>query len=128
MVRLPHERFNCQGSHSFLGSDYRQEMSQIQSFYLSARAMLSQASLPDTFCQARHVKRDGNSQVLIQDVIEQVQAQLKEAQVTAVSAMNDSDPPIPLGHYTQMDDPDVSQTSGNHETRQTLGVCDMALV
>jgi len=44
MVRLPHERFNCQGSHSFLGSDYRQEMSQIQSFCLSARAMLSQAS------------------------------------------------------------------------------------
>jgi hypothetical protein len=49
------------------------------------------------------MKRDGNSQMLIQDVIEQVQAQLEEAQVTAVSAMNDTDPAIPLGHNAQND-------------------------
>jgi hypothetical protein len=42
--------------------------------------------------------------------------------------MNDTDPAIPLGNYAQVDDPDISQTSGNHETCQTLGVCDMALV
>jgi hypothetical protein len=64
-------------------------------------------SPPDTFCQARHVKCDENRQDLIQDVIEQVQAQLEETQITTVVTMNDTDPTIPLGHYAQMDDPDV---------------------
>ena len=37
-------------------------------------------------------------------------------------------PPIPLDNYAQMDHPDESQTSGNYERCQMLGVCDMALV
>ena len=60
--------------------------------------------------------------VLIQDMLEQVQAKLEEARVAVVGAMNDTDPTIPFCSYAQMDDPVVSQTSGNHETCQRLGV------
>ena len=61
--------------------------------------MSIEVSLPDTFCQVRHVKRNGNGQVLIQDMIKQVQAKLEETQVTAVGAMKDTDPTIALGKY-----------------------------
>jgi hypothetical protein len=66
--------------------------------------------------------------VLIQEVFEQVQAQLKETQITAVSAMDDLDPAISGSDCAQVDDPDVGQASRDHQAGQALGVRDMAFV
>jgi hypothetical protein len=42
--------------------------------------------------------------------------------------MNDLDPAIPLGNHTQVDDPDVGQTSRYHQASQACRIRDVALV
>jgi hypothetical protein len=54
----------------------------------------------------------------VQKVFEQVQAQVKEAQVTPVSAMDDRDPSVLLGDDAQVDDPDVGQARCDHQACQ----------
>ncbi|MCB0204484.1 MAG: hypothetical protein KDH89_06660, partial [Anaerolineae bacterium] len=61
-------------------------------------------------------------------MIEQIQTQLEEAQIAAISAMNDSAPAMEMSLDTEIDDPDVSQASGNQNSGNTLWVADMALV
>ncbi len=88
----------------------------------------SEISLPDTFWQARHLESHGYRQMLIQEVFEQVQAELEKAQVTAVSTMNNLHPIVPLGDYAQIDDPDVGRASCDHQTGQAHRVRDVAFV
>ena len=66
--------------------------------------------------------------MFIQEMLQQVQAQLEKAQVTAVRSVDDFDPVVSFGQRTQMNDPDVSQASGDHEPSQAPRVRDMALV
>ena len=61
-------------------------------------------------------------------MFQQVQAKLEEAQITAVRAMDNLDPAIPLGDHTQVDDPDVGQASRDHQPGQALWIRDVALV
>jgi hypothetical protein len=61
-------------------------------------------------------------------MIEQVQAKLEKTQVTAIRAMDDLDPIIPLSNDTQVNDPDISQASGDHQACQTHWVRDLAFV
>ena len=56
--------------------------------------------------------------MFIQEMVEQAQAKLEEAQVTAISAVNDLDPIISFGNHTQEDDPDVGQASSDQQTSQ----------
>jgi len=56
-------------------------------------------------------------QVLIEKMLKQVQAKLKEAQVTTVCAMDNLDPTISFGKDAQVHDPDISQAGCNHQAR-----------
>jgi hypothetical protein len=53
---------------------------------------------------------------------------LKKAQITAVGTMDDRCPLVTLGNKAQKNDPDVSQTSSDHQPAQTLWFIDMAFV
>ena len=66
--------------------------------------------------------------MFVQEMIEQTQAELKEAQVTTVSAMNDLDPIISFSNHTQIDDPDVGQTSSDQQASQTLWIGDVTFM
>ena len=85
-------------------------------------------SLPDTFCGPRHLEGHGNAKMLVQEVPKQVQAEWEQAQVTAIGAVYDLDPVVVLGNHAQVDDPDVGQASGNHQTGQSARSRDVALV
>lgn len=61
-------------------------------------------------------------------MIEQIEAQLEQAQIAAISAMNDGAPTLEMSLDTEIDDPDVSQASGNQNSGNTLWIADMALV
>ena len=61
-------------------------------------------------------------------MLQQVQAQLEEAQITTVCPMNDRDPVVMLGLDTQKYDPDIGQTSSYQQTCHALWVRDMALM
>jgi hypothetical protein len=90
--------------------------------------MFPENSLPDTFCQARHLEGHRDADMVVQEVIEQNQAKLEETQVTTVRAMNDLDPAISLGNRTQVDDPDVGQASRDHQAGQACRIRDVAFV
>jgi len=53
---------------------------------------------------------------------------LKKAQVAPISAMNNGCPLVTLGDNAQKNDPDVSQTSSDHQASQALRVSDVAFV
>jgi hypothetical protein len=89
---------------------------------------LSVLSLPDTFCQARHLEGHRDVDMFIQEMIEQIQAELEETQVAAVSAVNNLDPVVPLGNHAQIDDPDVGQASSDQQAGQARRVRDMTSV
>ena len=60
--------------------------------------------------------------MLIQEMLQQIQAQLKEAQVATIGSVNDLDPTVSFGHYAQVDDPDVGQAGSNHQSGQALRI------
>jgi len=94
--------------------------------YMSAvRAALS---LPDTFCQVRHLEGYRDVDMFIQEMIEQKQAKLEETQVATVRAVNNLDPVVPLGNHAQIDDPDISQASRNQQAGQARRIRDMTFV
>jgi hypothetical protein len=61
-------------------------------------------------------------------MVEQDQAKLEEAQVTAIGAMNDLDPIIPLGNDIQVDDPSIGQAGRDHQPSQPIWSCQVAFV
>ena len=60
--------------------------------------------------------------MLVQEMLQQIQSQLKEAQVASISAVNDFDPAVSFGNYTQVDDPNVSQAGSDHQSGQALRI------
>lgn len=72
-------------------------------------------------------KAHGNGTLFFQQMMQQTQARLKQAQVTAIGAMDDRHPAIPLGDGSQIDDPDVGQTHGNQQACQPFGIGNVAL-
>jgi hypothetical protein len=56
-----------------------------------------------------HNKANRNKYRLIQEMLNQCQAQAKKTQITAIGAMDDFDPVIPLGHHIEIHDPDIGQ-------------------
>ena len=66
--------------------------------------------------------------MLVQEVLKQVQAELKEAEIAAVCAMDTLVPAVGDAAYAQVNHPDVGKTSSDQQTGQTLWLADMALV
>ena len=66
--------------------------------------------------------------MLIQEMLEQVQAQLEKAQITPVGSVDDFDPVISFGEHSQVNDPDISQACCDHESGEARRVRDVALV
>lgn len=66
--------------------------------------------------------------MFIQEMAEQIQAELEETQVAAVSAVNNFDPIVSLGNHAQIDDPDIGQASGDQQAGQPRRVRDMTSV
>ncbi|MCP4544282.1 MAG: hypothetical protein GY832_44785 [Chloroflexi bacterium] len=66
--------------------------------------------------------------MLINEMIEQTQSKLEEAQITTIRAMNDLDLVILLGNRPQIDDPDVSQASSNKQASKTHWIRDVTFV
>ena len=66
--------------------------------------------------------------MLVQKVLEQVQAELEETEIAAVCAMNELVPAVGNAEYAQVDHPNVGKTSGDQQTRQAFRVAEMALV
>ena len=60
--------------------------------------------------------------MLVQEMLQQIQSQLKETQVAAVGSVNDLDPAVSFGNYAQVDDPDVSQAGSDHQSGQALRI------
>ena len=60
--------------------------------------------------------------MLIQEMFQQIQSQLKEAQVAAIRSVNDLDPAVSFGNDAQVDDPDVRQAGSDHQSRQALRI------
>ena len=61
-------------------------------------------------------------------MIEQVQSQLKKTQIATIRTMDDFDPVVSLSDNAQIDNPDVSQASGDYQSGQTFWIRDVALV
>src|ERR671916_49629 len=59
---------------------------------------------------------------------EQAQPELKQTEITPIPAVDHWQPPITLGAYAQVDDPEIGQTGGNQEPRQPLRIAYVALV
>lgn len=66
--------------------------------------------------------------MLVQEMLDQVQAELEETQVTPIGSMNGLDPAMLLGYHAQIDDPDVGQAGCDHQAGQTRRVRDVAFV
>ena len=58
--------------------------------------------------------------MLVQKVLEQVQAELEETEIAAVCAMNALIPAVGHAEYAQVDHPDVGETSGDQQAGQAL--------
>lgn len=69
-----------------------------------------------------------NGQGFIEKMLQQIKTQLKQTQITPIRPMDNGYPLVFLGNCTQIDDPNVSQTSGYQQTGNTLWVRDMALL
>jgi hypothetical protein len=65
----------------------------------------------------QHFERNWNESLLIQEVLKQSQAPLKQTQIAPISAMDDFDPVIPHGQHAQKNDPDVGQRRCDHQAR-----------
>jgi hypothetical protein len=66
--------------------------------------------------------------MLVQKVLEQVQAELEETEIAAVCAMNALIPAVDHAEYAKVDHPDVGKTSGDQQASQALWLADMTLV
>jgi hypothetical protein len=86
-------------------------------------------SLPYIFNEnGGHLESHGNRQGFIEKMFQQIETQLKQTQITPVGAMGDSYPAVSFGYDTQINDPNVSQTSGYQQAGNPLWVKDMALL
>ena len=66
--------------------------------------------------------RLGNAEMLIQEMLQQVQVELEQAQVTAAGAVYDLDAAVPLGNDAQIDDPEIGQAGCDNQAGQACGV------
>lgn len=76
----------------------------------------------------QHIEHNWNKSLLIQEMLKQSQAQLKQTQIAAIRPMNDFDPVISHGQRAQENDPDVGQRGGDHQARQPSGIRQVTLV
>ncbi len=88
------------------------------------------SSLPDTFDRLRWRWLKGNryGEAVVQQLVQQGKAQLEEAQITAMPAMNDPQPAIALCQHPQVNDPQVGQTGGQQQAGEPGGIGQMALL
>jgi hypothetical protein len=61
-------------------------------------------------------------------MLQQIETQLKQTQITAVGAMDDGHPLVSFGYHIQVNHPNVSQTSGYQQTGHSLWVRNVALL
>ena len=60
--------------------------------------------------------------MLVQEMLQQIEPQLKEAQVATIGSVNDLDPAVSFGNYTQVDDPNIGQAGSDHQSGQALRI------
>src|SRR3972149_3506126 len=67
-------------------------------------------------------ERDRDRQVEIQEIFENAQSHLKKAQITTICAMNNKVKFLSERPKSDINDPEISQTSGLHQSCQTAWV------
>ena len=65
---------------------------------------------------------------MIEKIIQQSQAQLEQAQITAMPTMNHRPPIVFMHDRAQVNDPQISQTSGEHQPLHTFRVAQVTAV
>ena len=84
------------------------------------------SSLPDSFGLKRECTRDGL--IMVEQVVQQPQAELKQAQVTAVTPMNNWQPVVILRNRAQANDPQIRRAGGDQQPTDRLRIAQMAAV
>ena len=65
---------------------------------------------------------------MVEQIIQESQAELEQTQITAVPPMNERLPLVVLSQGAQENNPQVSQASGQHQPRDPLGVTQVTAV
>ena len=65
---------------------------------------------------------------MVEKIIQQPQAQLEQAEITAVAPMNQWQPTIFLRDCAQVNDPQISQTGSDHQPLHPPRIAQMASV
>src|SRR5262245_56296317 len=76
----------------------------------------------------RQAKCDWQGQVFVQTVCQKAQAELKQTQITAISALQQRQPAILFSQPAQIHDPQVGQTRCQQQPRQPFWLREMAFV
>ncbi|HEY4690857.1 MAG TPA: hypothetical protein VIK33_16215 [Anaerolineae bacterium] len=87
---------------------------------------LEKDSPPDTFWLKREC--DWDRPIMVEQIIQETQAQLEQTEITAVAPMNAGLPLVALSQGAQVDDPQVSQAGGQHQPRDPFGVTQVTAV
>ena len=91
---------------------------------------VSKVSLPTelVIVDIEHEKGDGDGQALVQEVVEQAQAELEQTEVATLSAVNHTIPAFEVRERAKKDDPQVRQGGGNQQSHQASRLVQMAFV
>ena len=65
---------------------------------------------------------------MVEQIGQEPQAELEQAQVTAVRPMNDGQPVVIVGHRAQANDPQIGQAGGDQQSTDLLRIAHMAAV
>ena len=65
---------------------------------------------------------------MVEQIIQQPQAQLEQAQITAVTPMNHRQPIVCMRERAQVNNPQVSQASGEHQPVHTFRIAQVTSV
>ncbi len=76
----------------------------------------------------RHEQASWNRDLVLEAACEEPQAESKQAQITAVLAVQPLQPAVAHGADAEIDDPEIGQAGGDQQAREPCGIAEMALV
>ena len=85
----------------------------------SHHGLLNMNSLPDTFAGAlaKRVECHGDGHIRPHEMFEQPHAELEQAEIATVGAINDSVPSFTYREGSRVDDPEIRERSCNEQAR-----------
>src|SRR5260370_6094170 len=86
----------------------------------------SKDSLPDSFRLNR--ERTWDRLIMVEQIIQQPQAELEQAEITAVTPMNDRQPIVVVRDRAQVNDPQISQAGSEQQPVHALWIAQVTAV